>query len=217
MRTRIVLLLLVFVFSKGFSEESSRCSSESWADAMSVECLLEKRNLSSLPPLPLSKYLEDFYLNHSVGLKSGAPTEQQNLEINTKEIYFQTQFPRYHVGLLIPAFEIGIAQLNAGNEHGYNYSMGPAMMIPISGLKNKLRLIGHGKIHWLTRHTFTTEDGSKTKRYGGPVQWSYGFGARYQMQKNTFSEYTWQHLSNGDRYDTNPVLETHNFSIGVNF
>lgn len=170
-----------------------------------------------LPPLPLSKYLSSLYLDHSVGLRTGTPTAQQNVEIDTKEVYLQKQFPRYNWGLMIPAIEVAVAQLNAGNENGYNYSIGPALSIPISGFGSKLRLTAHGKVHWLTKHTFSNETGNNTKRYGGPVQWTYAFGARYQFQKNTFAEYSWQHMSNGDRYETNPALETHNLAIGVNF
>lgn len=164
-----------------------------------------------LPPLPLDQYLDSLYLNHSMGFRVGTPTTQQNVTIDTKEVYFRREYSQYSVGLLIPSLEVAVAQLNADDLNGYNYSFGPSIAIPLAGFGSKLQLIATSKVHWLTRHDFGR------KRYGGPVQWTYAFGGKYQMQGNTYVEYIWEHMSNGDRYDYNPALETHNFTIGVNF
>ncbi len=172
---------------------------------------------SSLPPLSLKKYLKNTYLDHTLGFRAGAPTTQQNITIDTKEVYIQKEFTQYSVGLMIPALEIAVAQLNGGIENGYNYSFGPAYSIPMTGFANNLRLTAHTKVHWLTRYEFTNEAGENTKDYGGPIQWTYAVGGKYQVEKNIFMEYSWQHMSNGDRYNINPALETHNFTVGVNF
>lgn len=172
---------------------------------------------SSLPPLTLKKYLKNTYLDQTLGFRAGLPTTQQNVDINTKEVYVQKEFKQYSVGLMIPALEVAVAQLNGGVEHGYNYSFGPAYSIPMTGFASRLRLTAHTKVHWLTRYEFTNEAGGNTKNYGGPVQWTYAVGGKYQVEKNIFMEYNWQHMSNGDRYTTNPGLETHNFTLGVNF
>ena len=177
-----------------------------------TERVAEKR-----PPIRLKRYLNDLYLDHSVGFRVGRPTTEQNMEIHTKEIYFQKEFIHQHIGLMIPSFELSVAQLNGGKHHGYNYSTGPALAIPLTGFSNKMRIIVNTKVHWLTRHEYKNLRLTSTKRYGGPVQWSYTVGAKYQIETNTFLEYNWFHMSNGDRYDFNPGLETHNFSIGVNF
>ena len=172
---------------------------------------------SSLPQLPLKRYLDNMYLDHTLGFRTGIPTSKQNIAINTKEVYLQKEFTQFSMGLMIPSLEIAIAQLNGGIDNGYNYSIGPAYSIPMTGFANRLRLTAHTKVHWLTQHQFTNEDSSSTKRYGGPLQWTYAIGGKYQVEKNTYVEYTWQHMSNGDRYDYNPALETHNFTLGVNF
>lgn len=172
---------------------------------------------AKMPPLPLKKYLKNMYLDHTLGLRAGAPTSLQNVEIDTKEIYIQKEYSQLSIGLMIPSLEVAVAQLNGGVDHGYNYSIGPAYAIPMTGFANRLRLTAHTKVHWLTQYKFSNEDGSNTKNYGGPVQWSYAVGGKYQIEKNAYMEYTWQHMSNGDRYDYNPALETHNLTIGVNF
>jgi hypothetical protein len=171
----------------------------------------------SMPPLPLKKYLNNMYLDHTLGLRAGTPTSGQNIEISTKEIYLQKELAQFSIGLMTPSIEIAVAQLNGGADHGYNYSLGPAYAIPMTGFASRLRLTAHTKVHWLTRHEFRSEDGINTKNYGGPVHWSYAVGGKYQIEKNAYMEYTWQHMSNGDVYDYNPALETHNLTIGVNF
>lgn len=172
---------------------------------------------SSLPPLPLKKYLNNMYLDHTLGFRTGTPTTQQNIDINTKEVYVQKELAKYSIGLMVPSLEIAIAQLNGGIDHGYNYSIGPAYAIPMTGFASRLRLTAHTKVHWLTQYKFSNEGAANTKSYGGHVQWSYAVGAKYQVEKNTYMEYSWQHMSNADRYVLNPALETHNFTIGVNF
>lgn len=172
---------------------------------------------SSAPSVPLKRYLNNMYLDHTLGFRAGIPTTGQNIAINTKEVYVQKELSQFSIGLMIPSIEVAVAQFNGGIDNGYNYSLGPAYAIPMTGFASRLRLTAHTKVHWLTKHEFTSEDGSSTKRYGGPVQWSYAVGGKYQIEKNTYAEYTWQHMSNGDRYDYNPALETHNFTVGVNF
>jgi len=172
---------------------------------------------SSAPKVPLKRYLNNMYLDHTLGFRAGIPTTGQNIAINTKEVYVQKELSQFSIGLMIPSVEVAVAQFNGGIDNGYNYSLGPAYAIPMTGFASRLRLTAHTKVHWLTKHEFTSEDGSSTKRYGGPVQWSYAVGGKYQIEKNTYAEYTWQHMSNGDRYDYNPALETHNFTVGVNF
>jgi len=172
---------------------------------------------SSLPPLPLKRYLNNMYLDHTLGFRAGFPTTQQNVEIDTKEVYVQKELTQYSIGLMTPSLEIAIAQLNGGVDHGYNYSFGPAYAIPMTGFASRLRLTAHTKVHWLTQYEFSNEQGKNTKNYGGPIQWSYAVGGKYQIEKNTYVEYNWQHMSNADRYNTNPALETHNLTVGVNF
>ncbi|WP_430459461.1 acyloxyacyl hydrolase [Thalassolituus sp. LLYu03] len=164
-----------------------------------------------LPPLPLDTYLDSLYLDYSLGFKMGTPTKEQNVEIDTKEVYLRREFSQFSVGLMIPSMEVSVAQLNANELHGYNYGVGPSMTIPLAGFAGKMQLVGSAKVHWLTRHDFDR------KQYGGPVQFTYSFGGKYQIERNMFVEYTWEHMSNGDRYEYNPALETHNFAIGVNF
>ena len=159
----------------------------------------------------LDQYIDSLYLNYSLGFRSGIPTTEQNVTIDVKEVYFRKELPQYNLGLMIPSYEIAVAQLNANDERGYNYSAGPALKVPLSGFGSHLQLVGHFKMHWLTKHDFGR------KRYGGPIQWTYAFGGEYQITKNSYVEYMWEHMSNGDRYLFNPALETHKIAVGINF
>ena len=164
-----------------------------------------------LPPLPLDKYLDSLYLNHSLGLRSGTPTSTENERLESYEIYLRREYAAHSLGLLIPSLEVGVAHLTLGTDYGYLYSAGPVFAIPLAGFRNQLQFIAHGKVVWLTRYEFEDID------YGGPVQWNYGLGSKYQLERNAYLEFTWQHMSNGDRYDSNPSLETRNLTLGINF
>ncbi|WP_430459458.1 acyloxyacyl hydrolase [Thalassolituus sp. LLYu03] len=164
-----------------------------------------------LPPLPLDKYLDSLYLDHALGLRAGTPTSRQSERVESYEVYLRQEFARYNFGLLIPSAEVGVAHLAAGTDYGYVFSAGPAFAIPMAGFSSRLLFVAHGKVVWLTRYEFEDID------YGGPLQWNYGFGGKYQIERNAYLEYTWQHMSNGDRYDTNPSLETRNLTFGINF
>ncbi len=159
----------------------------------------------------LKKVLKGLMLNNSIGLRYGTPSSEQILPINTKELYFQHRLPLIPNSLLIPAFEASVSQLNVGDKKGYVWGLGPAAAIPLTESANRLFLVGHGKVHYLTRHDYGR------KRYGGKIQWTYGFGLQAKVSYNTFISYMWIHMSNADRYEVNPSLETHTMTLGVNF
>ena len=159
----------------------------------------------------LKKVLNGLMLNNSIGLRYGTPSSKQILPINTKELYFQRRLPLIGDSLLIPAFEASISQLNVGEGKGYVWGLGPAGAIPLTESANRLYLVGHAKVNYLTKHDYGR------KRYGGQIQWTYGFGLQTKVSYNTFISYMWIHMSNADRYEVNPALETHTMTLGVNF
>lgn len=159
----------------------------------------------------LKKILNGLVLNNSIGLRYGTPSSKQILPINTKEIYFQHRLPLLPKTLLIPSFEASVSQLNVGEKKGYDWGVGPAAAIPLTESANRLFLTGHAKVHYLTRHDYGR------KKYGGKIQWTYGFGLQAKVSYNTFVSYMWIHMSNADRYQVNPALETHTMTLGVNF
>lgn len=159
----------------------------------------------------LDEIISNMLLKNTIGLRYGAPSAKQILPINTKEFYFQHRLHPMTGSLITPAFELSVSQLNVGEEKGYIYGFGPAMSIPIGGSNGNLHFTAHGKVHYLTRDDFGR------KRYGGPVQWTYGFGVKTNLTINTFASYMWQHMSNGDVYEHNPALETHTVTLGINF
>lgn len=159
----------------------------------------------------VDELIANMLLKNTLGLRYGAPSSKQVVPINTKEVYLQHRLHPISGSLITPAFELSISQLNVGQEKGYVYGFGPAMSIPIGGSNGNLHFTAHGKVHYLTRDDFGR------KRYGGPVQWTYGFGVKSNLTINTFASYMWQHMSNGDVYEYNPALETHTITLGINF
>jgi hypothetical protein len=161
--------------------------------------------------MSLDEIISNMLLKNTIGLRYGSPSSKQVVPINTKELYFQHRLHPMTGSLITPAIEFSISQLNVGEDNGYVYGFGPAISIPIGGSNGNLNFTAHGKVHYLTRDDFGR------KRYGGPVQWTYGFGLKTDLTINTFASYMWQHMSNGDVYDYNPALETHTITLGVNF
>lgn len=159
----------------------------------------------------VDELIANMLLKNTLGLRYGSPSSKQVVPINTKEVYIQHRLHPITGSLITPAFELSVSQLNVGEEKGYVYGFGPAMSIPIGGSNGNLHFTAHGKVHYLTRDDFGR------KRYGGPVQWTYGFGIKSNLTINTFASYMWQHMSNGDVYEYNPALETHTITLGINF
>jgi hypothetical protein len=161
--------------------------------------------------ISFDEHISNMLLKNTIGLRYGAPSEKQNLPINTKEFYYQRRMHPFSGTLLTPLIELSISQLNVGEEKGYVFGFGPAIHIPVGGSSRNLHFTAHGKIHYLTK------DDYGRKRYGGPVHWTYAFGLKTKLTVNTFASYVWQHMSNGNAYDYNPVLETHTLSLGIHF
>lgn len=169
------------------------------------------QDTDSLTLAQLESIISRMQLKNSIGLRYGTPSEPQVVPINTKELYYQHSFHPIPGTLMIPMLETSISQLNVGEKSGYVWGVGPAASVPISGTGGHLFLVGHGKVHYLTRTEYDHKD------YGGPVQWTYGFGLKSKISVNTFASYMWQHMSNADRYSVNPALETHTMTVGVYF
>lgn len=166
---------------------------------------------SEIETTHLDAIIKRMLLKNAIGFRYGSPAEKQILPINTKEFYYQRRYQPSSGSLLIPAVELSASQLNVGDSKGYVYGLGPAAFIPIGGSAGRLYFTGHGKVHYMTRHEFGR------KRYGGRIQWTYGIGLRSKLTYNTFASYMWQHMSNADRYEVNPTLETHTLTLGIHF
>ncbi|MGY3916062.1 acyloxyacyl hydrolase [Aeromonas australiensis] len=69
---------------------------------------------------------------------------------------------------------------------------------------------------WLDQHQFG-QRGNGFKDYGGPVQFTFGIGIGYSISRNWLIGYQYEHMSNADRYDKNPGLDSHNLHIEYRF
>ena len=145
------------------------------------------------------------------GVRYGIPSEKQILPISTMEIYWQLDLPRLKNTLLLPIAELAVSKLLVDDMHGVIWSAGLAYKVPILNTNNRLSFDGSTKVNYLSRHDFGR------KRYGGPIHFSYRFGLSFAIVQNISLSYSWQHLSNADRYDYNPTLETHTLALGLGF
>lgn len=153
------------------------------------------------------------FLKNEFGIRYGNPSEQQILPINTMELYWQSFLPRIGNSILYPAIETSVAKLIVNDLHGVIWGVGIGYRVPISNHSNqyKLSFDSSTKVNYLTRHDFGR------KRYGGPIQFSYRIGVNLKILSNSNFSYSWQHMSNAERYEYNPALETHTFSMAINF
>ena len=152
-----------------------------------------------------------FNLFHEFGLRYATTSEKQIYSISTAEVYWQYAFKPIANTLLYPSAEIAVAKLLVADMHGVIWSAGLNYRVPILNTGNRLSLEAGSKVNYLSRHKF------KRKRYGGPIHFSYKFGINLKLVDNVNLTYTWQHLSNADRYDYNPSLETHQAALGFKF
>ena len=145
------------------------------------------------------------------GVRYGTPSEKQILPISTMEMFWQLDLPRLPNTLLLPIAELGVSKLLVDDMHGVIWSAGLAYKVPILNTNNRLSFDGSTKVNYLSRHDFGR------KRYGGPIHFSYRFGMSLAIVQNMSLSYSWQHMSNADRYDYNPTLETHTLSLALGF
>lgn len=163
-----------------------------------------------LPSFPINEAGDSNYGN-SIGLAYGISSKNKKADIDTREFYYQKRLPLIDGFALEPFLEANITQITVSKEKGYSYGIGPGISIPIQDTGGRLSFISHAKIHYLARSDYHMKD------YGGPLHWSYLFGIKAKLTRNTFASYGWQHLSNGDIYEKNPALEEHRFTIGIKF
>jgi len=145
------------------------------------------------------------------GVRYGTPSEKQILPISTMEMFWQVDLPRIPNTILMPMLELGVSKLIVDDMHGVIWNAGLAYKVPVLNTNNRLSFDGSTKVNYLSRYDFGR------KRYGGPIHFSYRFGASFAIVQNINLSYSWQHMSNADRYDYNPALETHTIAIALGF
>jgi hypothetical protein len=147
-------------------------------------------------------------------LATSQPVVKQNLPVSELELSYLPQskslfsskilqwYPAYNLGSLIVADD---TVLSAGA------SLGLAL-----GVTDDVYLFAEGGGVWLSEYQFG-ERGVAYKDYGGPLQFKTRLGLDYHVNKHWSLGYAYLHMSNGERYATNPALNAHSLHLVYEF
>ncbi|WP_185967945.1 acyloxyacyl hydrolase [Thalassotalea sp. PS06] len=153
-------------------------------------------------------------LDHNVSLSYSYPSAVQNIDIEKVELTYSTSdysISEYLPIYLYPLLNIGQLQTSGGDGEilgaggGVNYY-----------LNYSLRLFGEGGVYWLSNYEFG-EPGVAFKDYGGPIQFYYKVGSSFALSKDIEVGLAYQHMSNANRYDINPALNSIQLSFQYSF
>ncbi|MCL2914170.1 acyloxyacyl hydrolase [Shewanella corallii] len=147
-----------------------------------------------------------------ISFSDGRPTEKQNKEIESWDIGV-----RHSPWTLGDDFaQIGmsarVGQLKLDDESAIRAGVG-AFVAKNFGWVTFSLPIG---VVWLEKTEFGSEQ-LRTKNYGGNLQFTYGAEMAWNVSSHWQMFYRYEHMSNGDRYEYNPALNSHNFGLRVNF
>ncbi len=149
-----------------------------------------------------------------LSLSIGKPTSQQNMNIETLDIMVsKTIYP----GPLMSSYpSLGInfrvGRLTANDEQSFKLGGGIFLRKKIKALS----LTIPAGLMWIEKSHFGADEWH-SKDYGGSIQFYYGAELTMNIYNMWSAGYRFEHMSNGDRYHSNPALDSHNIVISTSF
>lgn len=140
----------------------------------------------------------------------GTPTTQQNMEISNLDIIIDNSLFKPSLNSDF-GFNLRAGQLNLNGETAGRIGLG-------SYLKQRfgpLNISIPAGLIWLEKCVFG-KDQWHTKNYGGKLRFFYGAELSVALNDGWHLSYRFEHMSNGDRYESNPALDSHNLGISKN-
>ncbi|MDN3651803.1 acyloxyacyl hydrolase [Thalassotalea ponticola] len=145
-------------------------------------------------------------MEHEVAFSYGQPIEEQNIDIQKLELsYF---FPESNAVNSLPVYwypvvNAGQLQTSAGSGTIAGGGLGLSWY-----LANQFKIAVEGGMYYYDNFQFG-EKGVAYKDYGGPWQFYYRIGPSYRFDKHARAGIAFQHISNGDRYNSNPAFDAY--------
>ncbi|MGL4473399.1 MAG: acyloxyacyl hydrolase [Shewanella sp.] len=145
---------------------------------------------------------------NDLNLSYGQPTKAQNKTISSidliyKRSFWTTEDNSWRAGLSGKVGNLTIDDESATKLGGGifgSYQIGRFWLeVPIGVL-------------WIDKSVFG-ENLRATKDYGGKLQFTYGIETGFYITSSVGLFYRFEHMSNGDQYEYNPALNSHNLGI----
>ncbi|NMP14975.1 acyloxyacyl hydrolase [Thalassotalea sp. Y01] len=151
---------------------------------------------------------------HQVAVSYGYPTTDQNLDIQKVEVsYLFPELPALKREPLYwyPVVNAGQIQTSEGDSEILGGGLGLSWY-----MSNEFKVAVEGGMYWYSDYEFG-EQGVAYKDYGGPIQFYYRLGPVYSFDKDTRAGFAFQHISNANRYDSNPAFDSYQLYFAYDF
>jgi len=147
-------------------------------------------------------------------LSSAQPTNKQNLDISTIILSYLSSGRTLHDNLELQWYSaVNLGYLSVEDEGILMLGAALGLSYPIN---SDFHLFSEGGFTWLDQYKFG-QVGVAYKDYGGQWQFQAKVGLDYNIYKSWKFGYAYSHMSNGDRYDINPSLDTHSLYVVYQF
>ena len=142
------------------------------------------------------------------------PTSKQNINVNVVDCSYLHQFSLDLISDSLFVYPIiNIGQVITDDDKGTFFGGGLGSEIYAF---DSISFFIEGGMHWQDDYQFG-EVGVAFKDYGGPWQYFGKLGSSYQISSQWRLGYAYVHMSNGDRYNTNPSFDGHSLFASYNF
>ena len=133
-----------------------------------------------------------------------SPVLADNISINYKHPTTKQNVPVevYEVGVGYKDYTVYLPIYYVNKQVGYGVGLGKQFSTDSKCPRGVLE----PKLYYLDTYDYGR------KNYGGPVQFAYSVGLECELNRITLG-YTFDHISNGSRYDVNPALDAHTIHI----
>ena len=149
--------------------------------------------------------------DEKISISFGKPTKAQNMEISNIDIFLYSPLYSYKRRLVI-GFNARAGQLSVNDDSAKRIGIGAFFS---HQYKRFNIAIPFGLMHLEKSHFGANEWHSKN--YGGNVQFYYAAELSFNLLKGWQTGYRFEHMSNGDRYNSNPALDSHNITFSSSF
>ncbi|MGL4544200.1 MAG: acyloxyacyl hydrolase [Plesiomonas sp.] len=147
-----------------------------------------------------------------ISFSDGRPVSRQNKELSTWDLSIEHNFWSMGDDLATAGLSARVGQLTLGQESGLRTGIGAFIGKELGWLSLSLPV----GIIWLKKTEFGAEQ-LRTKNYGGNLQFTMGAEMGLNMPGQWQLFYRFEHMSNGNHYDYNPALNSHNIGFRLSF
>ena len=139
-----------------------------------------------------------------MSISKGQPTSGQNKSISVQDLIYQQSI----TNILSREVSFGlmgrVGNIQVGSEQGTRLGIGSYTLINLSPVTISIPI----SILMLDKSGYGINE-KATKNYGGKLQFTYGMEVGYSINHNWEVFYRFEHMSNANRYEYNPGLDSH--------